>query len=276
MAARPHLALVGLLLAVVALAAGRGGMTQAVAEPLERARAAAPNPPRTPTPTWTRIPSRTWTPTASNTPGPSPTPTWYCILFSTISGAITGSDPQTNGALAVSGNASTCEAQPVCPGPGDPSPRRYDAHTRTNGAADTLCLVAEVDASSCSGGLFAAAYLGSFDPNNVCTNYLGDIGSPPAGRDYFAFVVPAGQSYSVVVYETTAGAGCASYLLVLRNCGAGTPTPGPSPTATATGTRSPTPSPSVTVTPSPTRTHGPLVNRVYLPVAFANAVGRRP
>jgi hypothetical protein len=40
--------------------------------------------------------------------------------------------------------------------------------------------------------LLSAAYLGSFNPNNVCENFLADMGT--AGPDFtYSFNVPAGR-----------------------------------------------------------------------------------
>ena len=53
------------------------------------------------------------------------------------------------------------------------------------------------------------AYLGSFDPNNICTNWIGDSGSSPdVGMPVpFSFNVDNGQTFVVVVSEVTPGRG---------------------------------------------------------------------
>ncbi|HQR33895.1 MAG TPA: hypothetical protein PLK30_14255, partial [Blastocatellia bacterium] len=68
------------------------------------------------------------------------------------------------------------------------------------------------------------AYLGSYDPNNICTNYLADpglsLGVPPTPTS-FSFNVPAGATFTVVVHTTVPGESGGQYnLRVLGNiCG---------------------------------------------------------
>ena len=63
---------------------------------------------------------------------------------------------------------------------GDPSPRHYDAYTFTNNTGATQCVTVD-PTTECVGTnyIFVAAYLGSFDPNNICANWIGDSGSSP-------------------------------------------------------------------------------------------------
>ena len=51
------------------------------------------------------------------------------------------------------------------------------------------------------------AYLGSFDPNNICTNWIGESGGSQI-RWTFSFEVSDGQTFVVVVSEVTPNAGC--------------------------------------------------------------------
>jgi hypothetical protein len=86
----------------------------------------------------------------------------------------------------------------------------------------------------CTGNhsIFTAAYRGSFDPANICTNWIGDSGSSPDPELPFQVQVPAGQTLIVVVSEVTAGGGCPSYTVrITANCQS--PSPTPTPTAAA-------------------------------------------
>ena len=65
----------------------------------------------------------------------------------------------------------------------------------------------------------AAAYLNSFDPNNLCTNFLGAHNSTFDDTQSFAVPVPAGQTLVVTVYEANADAGCERYSLNVYGCG---------------------------------------------------------
>ena len=49
------------------------------------------------------------------------------------------------------------------------------------------------DATGCGGNaIHSVAYLGSFDPNEVCANYLADIGDSPHPTGEYSFEVPTG------------------------------------------------------------------------------------
>ena len=129
---------------------------------------------------------------------------------------------------------------------GDPTPRHYDAYTFSNNTGATQCVTVD-PTTECVGTnyTFVGAYLGSFDPNNICTNWIGDSGSSPDPTQppvTFQFEVPNGQSFVVVVSEVTPGAGCPAYTFTVAPetvCGGGTPTPTPSGTPTPTPCGSP-------------------------------------
>ena len=121
---------------------------------------------------------------------------------------------------------STCAVPKVCPGPSagaDASlPRHYDAYTLVNRTEQTTCITAELS-TSCSLGaqpMYSAAYLGRFDPANLCENYVGDIGESPRyiGMFYpYSFQVPAGATFTVVVNEVNADSGCGDYTLKITS-----------------------------------------------------------
>ena len=78
--------------------------------------------------------------------------------------------------------------------------------TNTTGA--TQCVNVDTN-TACTGTnfIFTAAYLGSFDPNNICTNWIGDSGSSPNPDQPFQVNVTNGQTLVVVVSEVTPDAG---------------------------------------------------------------------
>jgi hypothetical protein len=63
-----------------------------------------------------------------------------------------------------------------------------------------------VDAQACSGNNFlvVAAYTGSYDPANQCTNYLADIGGSPNPVGVFSFNVSGGATFTLVVTAANA------------------------------------------------------------------------
>src|SRR4029077_11426997 len=132
----------------------------------------------------------------------------------------------------------------------------YDAYTFTNTTGSTQCVTVDSN-TDCEGSnfIFTAAYLGRFDPNNLCTNWIADEGqSPiPGNPTPFSFNIEDGQTFVLVVSEVTAGAGCPSYTMTVSGlCSGGTPTPTPTPTTTSTPTPSQTPRPHPTPRPRPT------------------------
>ena len=164
-----------------------------------------------------------------------------------IYGSINNGDPTQVNRVFRSGTASTCG------GPLRPcsivtaGAVHYNAYSFTNTTGSTQCVTVNLY-TSCGGtnNIFTVAYLGSFDPNNVCTNYLADEGESPNRQNQFSFNLDNGQAVVLVVSEVTSGAGCPSYVMTVSGvCIAGpTPTPTPTPSATAT----PSGSPACTVT----------------------------
>ncbi|MEP7341021.1 MAG: putative Ig domain-containing protein [Acidobacteriota bacterium] len=124
--------------------------------------------------------------------------------------AMTGSQ---NLRLTRDGLFSVCGGQKTCPGTTGTGTRRYDAYSFLNCSTTPSCVTVNfgTSCSTTATALFAAAYLGNFDPNNVCTNYLADLGvSPGTLPGNFSFIVPAGMAFTVVVSEVNAdgGANC--------------------------------------------------------------------
>jgi hypothetical protein len=221
-----------------------------------------PTPTARPTPTPTPTASPTPTPTAAATPSATATPTATATAAATatatatptgspsctpivIQGSISLSDPTQTDHLNRSGIPQTCPATTTCAIFGDGLLHHYDAYTFTNTTGASQCVTIDTN-STCTGVrfIFTAAYLGSFDPNNICTNWIGDSGFSPNADQAFAVEIPAGQNLVVVVSNVTATGTCPNYTLTVTGlCGGGTPTPTPTvtPTATATATATPTP-----------------------------------
>ena len=131
----------------------------------------------------------------------------------TFSGSITASDPtMTGGRLARTGVGSTCATPKSDPGSGSVDTRHYDSYTYTNSSGSGQCVtVTLTQTSGTDGGLFTAAYLGSFDPTNPDTNYLADPGASDSLNvpTTYSFILSAGQTAVIVVHEVDAD-GCAS------------------------------------------------------------------
>jgi autotransporter-associated beta strand protein len=109
---------------------------------------------------------------------------------------------------------STCGALKPCPGAVDFVPRHYDGYAFYNGSSNA-CITVSLSAPGCV--MSSAAYLNSFNPANLCENYLGDPGNDTAdgqacgvgaGTRTYSFNVPSNSVFVVTVYEITAGANC--------------------------------------------------------------------
>jgi len=200
--------------------------------------------PATPTPTGTPV-----SPTPTATPvTPTPTPSCPPIV---VDGVIDASDPTQTDRLFRTGTPGTCNAHKMCPGPfGDGQQHHYDFYSFSNTFGETECINVDIN-TACAGTnlIFATAYLGNFDPTDICTNYLADEGDSPNPTQPFSFDLPAGQTVVLVVAEIIVDAGCSGYTMTVNGlCTAVTPTPTPTPTPTV----SPTPVPRVTPRPRPT------------------------
>lgn len=133
-----------------------------------------------------------------------------------INGSVTTSSPVEKGRLTRNGVPSTCLGK-ACPGDFVAGANRfYDAQTIANAASTLRCITITATTSGCNGAnqaVHPVAYSSSFDPNNLCTNYIGDSGSSPVpGPVTFSVDLPAGQPL-VVVMEAVSGTftGCGSY-----------------------------------------------------------------
>lgn len=97
----------------------------------------------------------------------------------------------------------------------------YQTHAFTNTGPAT-CASAAVSAPSSSWpSLYAAAYLGAFNPDAPCENYLGDVGQPAgAWHRSFSFDVPVGARFVLVVSMSTKNRSPIDYQLLVTggNC----------------------------------------------------------
>jgi hypothetical protein len=89
--------------------------------------------------------------------------------------------------------------------------RHVVSNAYTNAGADPVCLTVTLTTdATCAADVFATAYLGSFDVNNLGTNYLADSGSSIIGAsqtESFAVSLPAGASVVFNINEAGASPG---------------------------------------------------------------------
>lgn len=135
-----------------------------------------------------------------------------------INSSVPTSSPDELGRLGRTGIPSTCAGN-ACPGDFSAgAARKYDSQTIPNTAPTSRCITITATTSGCNAAaanITPAAYSPTFDPTNLCTNYIGDGGaSPTPGPVTFSVDVPAGQAL-VVVMQAASGTftGCGSYTL---------------------------------------------------------------
>jgi hypothetical protein len=119
-----------------------------------------------------------------------------------------GNDPTQADRLGRDGQPSACSGKP-CPGGGFPGTKRFQTFNFTNNSASDACYTVTINATipgPAGADIESAAYLGTYDPTNLCLNYLGDTGivglGTTVGSGSYSFTVPAGAQFVVVVNTT--------------------------------------------------------------------------
>ena len=115
-------------------------------------------------------------------------------------------DPTQLDRLGRDGQPSGCGGK-ACPGGGFPGTKRFQTFNFTNNSAAAACFTVTINAAlGGAGDIESAAYLGTYDPTNLCLNYLGDTGivglGTTIGSAAYSFTVPAGAQFVVVVNTT--------------------------------------------------------------------------
>jgi hypothetical protein len=134
-----------------------------------------------------------------------------------------------------------------CPGGGFAGTKFFKTFNFRNDGASPACFTVTIDAAlGGAGDIESAAYLGSYNPANLCQNYLGDSGVVGLGTTVpnasYSFTVPA-QSDFVVVVNTTGTTTSSVFSGTVSGFFDFTPGPGPCTTATPTPTPRPRPTP---------------------------------
>lgn len=136
----------------------------------------------------------------------------------TFSGTLESGDPTVTGRIFRDAIASTCASPKACPGTFGSASFFYDTHTVTNPTASTACVT--VSALSTNGQqVHVTAYTNSFNPTNICTNYLADQGSSSIATPVnFSFNIPAGGTVVLVIYNPINGSLSTPYNITVDNC----------------------------------------------------------
>jgi hypothetical protein len=142
-------------------------------------------------------------------------------------------DPTQLDRLGRDGLPSGCEGK-ACPGGGFPGTKRFQTFNFRNDGGSAACFTVTINAAlNGAGDIESAAYLGSYDPTNLCLNYLGDSGVVGLGTTLdhvsYSFVVPANSDFVVVVNTTGTIATSSTFSGTVSGFFNFTPGPGPCP-----------------------------------------------
>jgi hypothetical protein len=110
------------------------------------------------------------------------------------------------GRLVRDGAASTCATPKVCNIVDLEGLRAFDAYEFPNDSSRAACVSVNLRVTDQTGcNLQANAYLDTYDPNEICTGFLGDpgvsSGSNPPNPTNLTVIVPAGHTLIVVVHS---------------------------------------------------------------------------
>ncbi len=192
-------------------------------------------------------------PTATATPSPSPT---ACPGSISVTDSIANTDPTQTGRLGLSDPKSSCAVPKAVPALSDTLTRHYKSYNYTNTSSSAICVTVQVTQNCGDNAVQSVAYLNSFNPASIQTNYLADGGA--SGHNFsYSFTLPASQSAVVVMLEVSPNLGCAGYNLSINGCPPVPPTSTPTTTPTATNTSTPSNTPTATNTSTPTNTPTP-------------------
>ncbi|MEA5461202.1 Calx-beta domain-containing protein [Arcicella sp. LKC2W] len=130
-----------------------------------------------------------------------------------FSNSLVEGDAQQTGRMNRFATVSTCASPTSYPGDFTTTGARfYDSYTVTNPTAAPVCATIGLT-SGCGTSIFSAAYLGSFNPTSVSSNYLADHGSSFPATGFYEVNIPANGTIVVVVHEVNSGTGCSNYNL---------------------------------------------------------------
>jgi hypothetical protein len=156
-------------------------------------------------------------------------PTCACPT-QTVSGALAAGDTTQTGRMGRDAVINSCAFPKACPGAiaGDTAQHRYDLYSFTNGPTATCATITTTTSCTVSPNqIITVAYLGSFNPANLCTNYIGDPGGSPSPTNSFKVNVPANGVLLINVHEITANGGCSGYTVNIDGLVCDTAGPGP-------------------------------------------------
>jgi len=148
------------------------------------------------------------------------------------SSILTTSDLTQSDRLGRDGQPSGCAGK-GCPGGGFAGTKFYKTYNFRNDGGAPACFTVTINAAlGGPGDIESAAYLNSYNPANLCQNYLGDSGVVGLGTTIpnatYSFTVPANSDF-VVVVNTTGTTTSSEFSGTVSGFFDFTPGPGPCP-----------------------------------------------
>jgi hypothetical protein len=145
---------------------------------------------------------------------------------------LTTSDLTQSDRLGRDGQPSGCGGK-GCPGGGFAGTKFYKTYNFRNDGGAPACFTVTINAAlGGPGDIESAAYLNSYNPANLCQNYLGDSGVVGLGTTIpnatYSFTVPANSDF-VVVVNTTGTTTSSEFSGTISGFFDFTPGPGPCP-----------------------------------------------
>jgi PKD repeat protein len=144
-------------------------------------------------------------------------PSCLCPAFQ-ATGGLSASSPTQLNEVADNGFPSSCSAPTACPGTySQEGYCPYQAYSFTNTSSEPICVSVTLS-TPCDFPDFisSAAYLGEFDPGNVCANFLGNIAVFVFTDTFsYSFSVPANTNFTVVVNGDIPGYDCDNYTITV-------------------------------------------------------------
>jgi hypothetical protein len=126
-----------------------------------------------------------------------------------FTGALTSGDAVQAGRLTRAGSPSVCSSVKTCNVFTTGGSYVYDAYSVENSSNTTRCAIIGMS-NSCGADVFSTAYLNTFNPNSLCSNYLGDPSS--SGEiTFYEVQVPPASKLVVVVNQVNIGSFCPNY-----------------------------------------------------------------
>ncbi|RJP90895.1 MAG: hypothetical protein C4518_08325 [Desulfobacteraceae bacterium] len=134
------------------------------------------------------------------------TPDAVVRLVSSGTQTFDGNDPTMAKRLFRDAIPSQCDPAKAFPGTlADNPPYRYKTFTYKNTGPGT-CVTVQLDTMDCGTNVHLVAYLGSFNPEDMSENYLGDVGS--SLPQSFSFSAPVGATVVIVAHQNNSESIC--------------------------------------------------------------------